>query len=86
MASHIGRRVVKLSPGLNVALNQGSLAIKGPKGELSVPLKPFVRVKIDESKVSLSVQEPENTFQRAMWGTTNALVKNAVEGEFLLIY
>ncbi len=88
--SKIGERLLKFPSECSVKVTQGVAAIvQGPKGKLTVPLKPFVSVKIQEgtpkNSLLLSVVDPEVTLQRAMWGTTNSLIKNAIEGAYFII-
>ncbi|KND03251.1 ribosomal protein L6 [Spizellomyces punctatus DAOM BR117] len=63
------------------------VTVKGPRGSLSMPLQPFVAVQIDahdptapKRTLSVSVTDPKDRKQRAMWGTTRALLENMVEG------
>ncbi|KAJ3297947.1 hypothetical protein HDU79_001283 [Rhizoclosmatium sp. JEL0117] len=60
------------------------LAVKGPLGALSMPLLPFVQVAVQgeaaKRTLSVSVAEPEERKQKAMWGTTRRLVEGLVEG------
>jgi large subunit ribosomal protein L6 len=51
-------------------------------GEISMPVPPYVsfaRTK-EGGPIVLSVQEPKDKQQRAMWGTTRAYVKNNILG------
>ncbi|KAJ5899370.1 Ribosomal protein L6 bacterial-type [Penicillium taxi] len=56
--------------------------IKGPKGEMTLDLPSFLNVKYDAEtlKTTLSVQNPEEPHQRAMWGTARSLLQNHVTG------
>lgn len=59
-----------------------AIEIKGPLGELTLKIPPFIDVAHDEAlrKASLSVQDPTIAHQRAMWGTTRAHLQNYVLG------
>ncbi|OKP13161.1 54S ribosomal protein L6, mitochondrial [Penicillium subrubescens] len=56
--------------------------IKGPKGEMSLTIPSFLDVNYDaaNSKATLSVSDSEQPHQRAMWGTTRALLQNHIIG------
>ncbi|OQE22941.1 hypothetical protein PENSTE_c009G04274 [Penicillium steckii] len=56
--------------------------IKGPKGEMTLNIPSFLTVSHDQatSKATLSIQDREVPHQRAMWGTTRALLQNHVTG------
>jgi large subunit ribosomal protein L6 len=51
--SRVGKRPVALPKGVTVAVNNGKLEVKGPKGNLSRPLTPNVKVKIENNEVSV---------------------------------
>ncbi|KAJ5168583.1 Ribosomal protein L6 bacterial-type [Penicillium canariense] len=56
--------------------------IKGPKGEMSLTIPSFLDVNYDAAnqKATLSVLDAEEPHQRAMWGTTRALLQNHIIG------
>ncbi|KAJ5669816.1 Ribosomal protein L6 bacterial-type [Penicillium macrosclerotiorum] len=56
--------------------------IKGPKGEMILDIPSFLNVNQDATsqKTTLSVVDPEQPHQRAMWGTTRALLQNHITG------
>ncbi|KAJ5991122.1 hypothetical protein N7499_011666 [Penicillium canescens] len=56
--------------------------IKGPRGEMSLSIPSFLTVTPDEAgqKATLSVLDAEVPHQRAMWGTTRALLQNHILG------
>ena len=65
------------------------ITVKGPRGELTLPLPPYLRIKEvkvgssngeDDKKLSLACIEPEIKEHRTMWGTTRALLQNHVAG------
>ncbi|TPX60506.1 hypothetical protein PhCBS80983_g01691 [Powellomyces hirtus] len=63
------------------------VTVKGPRGVLKMPLQPFVALDITavdptapKRIVSVSVTDPKDRKQRAVWGTTRALLENMVEG------
>lgn len=56
------------------------LTVKGPKGELTQTLHPTVTAAVTDDGVVLTVPNPENKTQRALWGTHGALVRNMIHG------
>lgn len=46
--------------------------IKGPLGEMSMPILPFITISREtpDSAPTLSIQNPEEKFQKAMWGAS----------------
>ncbi|KAJ3156279.1 hypothetical protein HDU86_004043 [Geranomyces michiganensis] len=63
------------------------ITVTGPRGTLHMPLQPFVTVDIaavdpaaPKRHVSVTVADAADRKQRAVWGTTRALLENMVEG------
>lgn len=61
-------------------LAQRSLTISGPKGSHTLSLAPAIILHPAAGSLSFTVQDPTSKPQRALWGLTRALVRNAVEG------
>ncbi|KAF9171244.1 hypothetical protein BGX21_000233 [Mortierella sp. AD011] len=72
------------NPRVAADLHSTTLSIKGPLGEHVLPIKPFVKLQFEkeqgDSLLSVSVEDPNIKEQRAMWGTTRALIANAITG------
>lgn len=62
-----------------ISLNK-QIIVKGPKGVLKSAVPAFVNVDVHDGLVSVSVEDPANKIQRAMWGTTRAIIQNNVIG------
>ena len=79
--SRAGKYPVKLAEGVSVAIADNALVVKGPKGELKLPLDTknagLVDIVIEESQV---VVNAEDKASRTMWGTMARNVRNAIEG------
>ena len=82
--SRAGKYPVSLKDGVTAAIADGAIVIKGPKGELKVPVDTkhagLVDVKIEGSEVIVTPKDAEDKTSRAMWGTMTRNVRNAVEG------
>ena len=77
--SKIGKKPIKLENGVSASLEEGSVLIKGPKGEKIIKILPYTEVKIDGSSVSVSLLK--NIKQgRSNWGTVRSLINGAVIG------
>ena len=77
--SRIGKRVLAIPENVNVNVENNTITVKGPKGELSLELVKNISVKLVDNTV---VVEPlkDDKFTHAMHGTTNANIKNMIEG------
>lgn len=76
-------------PRIPSELNNTTLHVTGPLGKLSLPIKPFVKIGMTpapkddlnaEHLLSVAIENDQEKQQRAMWGTTRALINNAIIG------
>lgn len=77
--SRIGKQPIEIPTGTDVSLQDGTLTVKGPKGELVRTFKPTVSIAIEDGKVVLT-PENETKEARALWGTYASHVSNMVAG------
>jgi len=80
--SRIGKKEIIVPKEVTVEYNQSErlFTAKGPLGQLSVSLLDFVTIKIEEDKINIVVDNEGVKFQRAMWGTSRALIQNSISG------
>ena len=82
--SRIGQKPITLPSHVQCTQEGLSISVKGPKGELHMSIHPLISVEIKEEEgktvLSLSVSSPEKKEERALWGTTRALLQNMVLG------
>jgi large subunit ribosomal protein L6 len=76
--SRIGNRVLTIPENVNVTLENDTITVKGPKGSLDFPISKSVIVKIDGN--ALTVETTDKADSNVMQGTTNAIIKNMIEG------
>jgi large subunit ribosomal protein L6 len=70
---------VEITKGVEVKQSNGTLTVKGPKGELSLDVHPEMKVVVDESEVR--VERPTDQKEhRALHGLTRSLIANMVTG------
>lgn len=79
--SRIGKNPIAVANGVDVAIQNGEVRVKGPQGELTMRHHPDIAVAWDAAarqiKVSRSDDQP---LSRALHGLTRALVANMVAG------
>ena len=68
-----------LPKGVELKQAGGDLSVKGPKGELTMPVNQEVEIKVEEGEASVGMRSGSR-FARAMAGTTRALLGNMVTG------
>lgn len=78
--SKIGKKLIIVPGGVEVSFSDGVFKAKGAKGESTLPVHPDVRLEIKDDGVHVSVNDPEDRLQRALWGTFRSLVKNVIIG------
>lgn len=77
--SRIGNRVLTVPENVTVTCENGCITVKGPKGELSMNLDANVSVVVEGNEVKVT-RNSEIKKAKQMHGTTNALIKNMIEG------
>jgi large subunit ribosomal protein L6 len=77
--SRIGRLPIALPAGVDVSIENGSVTVRGPKGELAQALPPQISVAREDGAllVTRSSNEPE---VRALHGLLRSLLANMVTG------
>lgn len=77
--SRIGKRELVIPNGVNVTVDQNTITVKGPKGELTYEKSDIITVEEVEGKII--TKRPDDTkVSKQLHGTTNALIKNMITG------
>lgn len=77
--SRIGRSPIALPAGVELAVRDGVVNVKGPKGSLTEPLVQFVDVMIDGQTVTVQ-RTKEHKQAKSNHGLMRALIANMVTG------
>ena len=77
--SRVGKMPIVIPSGVEVAVSEKEISVKGPLGVLVRPVNSLVSVKSVDGKVSLAPAD-ESVAADAMSGTMRALVANMVSG------
>jgi len=90
--SRIGKQLIKVPQGVEIKITQGTIQVKGSKGELSFTLPSEIKVEVKENnilvlpkiRISKYSYKPETAEQtkktKALWGLTRSLIFNMVKG------
>ena len=82
--SRAGKYPVSFKDGVTATMVDGAIVVKGPKGELKVPVDTkhagLVDVKVEAGQVVVTPKNAEDKASRAMWGTMTRNIRSAVEG------
>lgn len=77
--SRIGKRIIAIPDNVTVDIKDNTVIVKGPKGELSMPISKNIEVEVKEKEVYVN-RTNELIPTKQMHGTTNANIKNMIEG------
>ncbi|MEW6679664.1 MAG: 50S ribosomal protein L6 [bacterium] len=77
--SRIGRLPVEIEEGVSCKIEDGSLKVKGPKGELERKIPGRIGVRIEGKKIIVS-REDEERATKSLHGLTRTLINNMITG------
>ena len=77
--SRIGRLPVAVQNGVQVNVQGSDVHVKGPKGELKRTFSSLVGIELQNGEVIVT-RKSDNPKERAMHGTTRAVIANMVHG------
>ena len=77
--SRVGKKPVSIPKGVSVTSSGNTVKIKGPKGELERSIHPNIKIKVEETQVS--VLRPDDTkTNKSLHGLTRSLIQNMMTG------
>lgn len=77
--SRVGKKPIEIPSGVTVTLDNNTVTVKGPKGELTRTFSPDIEIKVEDNIVNVS-RPSDAKEHRALHGTTRAIIANMVEG------
>jgi large subunit ribosomal protein L6 len=77
--SRVGKLPVKIPEKVKVSVDGNLVKVEGPKGKMSFPFNPIVKVLVDKGEVKVS-RPDESREAKGLHGLTRTLVKNALDG------
>jgi large subunit ribosomal protein L6 len=77
--SRIGRLPIDIPNGVQVNLNGSDVSVKGPKGEMKRLFSSSIGITMENNQLSFT-RNSENPAERAMHGTTRAVLANMIHG------
>lgn len=77
--SRIGKKPIAIPAGVTASMESGTLSVKGPKGELAMPMSDLISYEMKDEGLLV---KPANDSKaaRAFWGMQRTLVQNLVTG------
>jgi large subunit ribosomal protein L6 len=77
--SRIGKRPIAIPEKTEVSITDAGLVVKGPLGELTKELHPYIAVAVADNEVTVSPKN-DTRLAKALWGTYASHVKNMIAG------
>lgn len=77
--SRIGKKPIKIPEGVELKIEGQEVKAKGPKGELSLKVKPEIKLELKDKALNLKIDKQDKQ-TRAFWGLFRSLINNAVLG------
>jgi large subunit ribosomal protein L6 len=77
--SRVGQAPINIPKGVTVDINNGEVAVKGPKGELKRPVNRDMIITLEDDTLTVS-RPTDGREHRSMHGLTRSLIANMVEG------
>ncbi|MCK2158971.1 50S ribosomal protein L6 [Exiguobacterium sp. RIT452] len=77
--SRIGKKPVVIPAGVTVTVENSTVTVKGPKGELTREFNPTMAINVEGNELTVTRPNDEKA-NRTIHGTTRALIANMVEG------
>ena len=77
--SRIGNRKLTIPEGVTVEITETNVTVKGPKGELTIPVLEPIKVEIKDGFVT-TTRPNEEKHTKQLHGTMNSLIENMIIG------
>ncbi len=77
--SRVGKKPISVPSGVEFTVADNVVTVKGPKGTLKKEFNKSLDIKLEDGHVVVE-RHSENPFDRAIHGTTRALIQNMVTG------
>ena len=77
--SRVGKIPVDIPSGVDVTLEDNTICVKGPKGDLSKTFSPLATISVGTDQVQVSPKD-DSRAAKAQYGTTRSIIANMVLG------
>lgn len=77
--SRIGKAPIQIPSGVDIAIKEGNVSVKGPKGQLKIDVRPELTVKQEDGKIVVTANG-EDGLTRSLHGLSRTLIANMIKG------
>lgn len=78
--SRIGKKPIEIPQTVKVEMNDKTLKVLGPKGELKKDIHQDVKIEIKDGKIFIVPKKDFSKKEKGLWGLYRALIFNMVKG------
>lgn len=78
--SRLGKKPIELPGGVTCQVTADQISVSGPKGSLTMPVNPKVKVEVKDNQIFTTVADPEDQELKSHWGLVASLLTNMVVG------
>ena len=78
--SRVGKQLIIIPSGVTVRIEGQKVSVKGPKGDLERTFHSNTVIVLNGREISVSVKNPEEGFDRGLWGLSRVLISNMITG------
>ena len=78
--SRLGKKPIAIPNGVTVKVADGVVSVKGSKTELTFKPHANAHVEVAGSEIKVTVSNPDEKFDRSLWGLTHKIMKNMIAG------
>jgi large subunit ribosomal protein L6 len=81
--SRVGKKTITIPTQVTLDFDSANrvVLVRGPRGELKLEkVHKNISLKQEESTLSVLIDDESDKYQRAIWGTTRAIIFNLIEG------
>jgi len=78
--SRVGKQLIIIPSGVTVKIEGQKVSVKGPKGDLERTFHSNTVIVLNGREISVSVKNPEEGFDRGLWGLSRVLISNMIKG------
>lgn len=78
--SRLAKKPIAIPNGVTVTPSESTITVKGPKGELTMNVNPFVQVAVIDNALVLTVADDQDSNDKAHWGLVASLLINMMQG------
>jgi large subunit ribosomal protein L6 len=78
--SKIGKKPVEIKPGVNISITEQTVAVSGPKGQLSFVVPEGIKAEVVDGQIIVTQVKKNEVETNALFGLTRAILNNLVKG------